>query len=311
MNLDASRFLEDVSGRYARIYEAALSDMFVAAVTGNRAMGLDAFNAFSKAQSETMAVAEVLGAQLVLRGAAGVITKYFERGNRELLAFTTQTIMPRVELTEAIEDMLSRVPVTLRRAAERTAERIAQLYSSGRAVAFARSAEAVVTHEAREFIARAMREGIPEGDAGRKLSMAVEAIRTRSGPWTENYSRMVFRTNVNTAVTAGRFRQVQDPDVREVIPAFRFDAVGDSDTRPNHKAADGVILRVDNAKWNSLAPPLGYNCRCQVSLVSLPDLEAMRRVDRFGNVRETHVPYNAAPDVGFRHGGRPDLFLVG
>lgn len=313
MNLDATRFLEDVTGRYARAYSAALSDMFVAAVTNDRELALRAFENFAAAQRDSMALAEVLGARLALRVAASTLARHYAKdigSTRSLVTFATQTIMPHVELAEAIEDMISRTPVTIRRAAERTAERISQLYSDGRAVAFARSAETVVTLEAQEFITRALREGIPEGEAGRKLALSVNEIRTRSEPWTENYARMVFRTNVNTAVTAGRFRQVQDPDVREIIPAFRFDAVGDGDTRPNHKAADGVILKVDSAAWRNLAPPLGYNCRCQVSLVPRPELEALQRIDKRGEVIETRVPYDAKPDAGFRHAGRPDLLLT-
>tara|TARA_R110002020_G_scaffold119609_2_gene272867 strand:- start:1739 stop:2179 length:441 start_codon:yes stop_codon:yes gene_type:complete len=143
------------------------------------------------------------------------------------------------------------------------------------------------------------------------MAEAVEQVRIKTAAWSEGYARMAFRTNVNTAVTAGRFRQSQDPDIKKVIPCFRFDAVGDDDTRDNHLEADGLIFRVDNTVWNKIAPPLGYNCRCTVSNVSIASLRRMGRVNSNGDILEDRLPSVAKPDDGFRHGGRPDLFMVG
>lgn len=291
-----SKFLEDLSGRHAKHYFAAVHDLYVAKVRGNRPAARAARNALNEAMRQTMGAAEVLGAMTVLQQAAG--------GAK----FSSQTIMPRVTLTEAVEDLVERAPVTLKNAAERTAQRIAQLYTEDRVVAFVRAAEETVTAEAAKLIERGIREGFDEGEAGQRISMSVEQVRELSEPWSEGYSRMVFRTNVNTAVTAGRFRQSQDPDIKSILPAFMFDAVGDDDTRHNHEAADGVILSVDDVQWNKIAPPLGYNCRCQVRHVSTVELEAMGRL-KDGAVVPSRVPPDAGPDEGFRHGGRADLFV--
>lgn len=314
--LDVAKFLEDLSGRYARPYFEAIQDIFAAYVRNNRTALADARRKLERVCTETMGVAEVVGASLALRRAAAVYREHGAvlRADREhMLAFDRsdiQTILPRVTFDEAVEDMVARTPVTIRRAAERTAQRIAQLYSTGRVVAFVRAAEASVTKAAQGFIASAMAEGVPEGEAGARLAMTVEDIRKRSKAWSEGYARMVFRTNINTAVTAGRFRQVQDPDIREVIPAFAFQAVGDSDTRPNHLAADGIIMTAANHAWSHIAPPLGYNCRCQARFMTIPELQRLGRLRRDGSVIEDRVPSDAHPDPGFRHGGRPDLFLV-
>ena len=296
----ADRILESTGARYARIYFAALHDLFVAKVRGNRPAARDARKALGEAMAATMGAAELLGAREFLAGLES-------RANFA----AEQTVIPAVTFDEALTDFVTRAPATLRNAAERTAQRIAELYSEGRVVAFVKSAEETVTNEAQRFIDRALREGIGEGEAGQRLSMSVERVRELSEPWSEGYSRMVFRTNVNTAVTAGRFRLAQDPDVRAVAPAFRFDSVGDSDCRDNHDAADGVILTVDSTEWRRLAPPLGYNCRCQVSHVSAVELEALGRIRDDGTVVESRVPSSAGPDAGFRHGGRPDLFVNG
>lgn len=308
------RFLVDATPRFAAPYAKAIADLFTAKVRGNGPAALDARMALANLQRETMAAAEVYGASLALRRAARVLAVRGENlsaDRQAMVRFASQTILPNVSIDEAIDDMIARTPVTIRDAAERTGQRIAQLYSEDHVVAFARSADVVVTKEARSFIARALQEGLPTGDAGRALAMSVNSIRERSAAWSTSYANTVFRTNVNTAVTAGRFRQAQDPAVRAVIPAFRFDSVGDGDTRHNHDAADGMILRVDNVLWNRIAPPLGYNCRCQVSLVSIIDLEDEGHVNPDGSIRESKLPAGAFPDEGFRHGGRPDLFLVG
>ena len=222
----------------------------------------------------------------------------------------TQTLLPRVTFEEALEDMVERAPVTIRDAAERTAQRIAELYSEDKVMAIVRSAEESVTSEAQKFIERALRDGVPEGEAGQRLAMRVDDIRVQSQAWSEGYARMVFRTNINTAISAGRFRQAQDPDIQEVAPAFRFDAVGDGDTRDNHDAADGLIMSVSNPEWRKIAPPLGYNCRCQVVHVTRSELESMGRIRKDGSLIEDKVPSGAFADPGFRHGGRPDLASV-
>lgn len=294
----SDRILESTEAAYARPYFAALHDLFVALVRGNKPAAADARKALGEAMAATMAAAELLGARELL-------SRLDSRANFA----AEQTVLPRVTFDEAVADFVERAPVTLRNAAERTAQRIAELYSESRVAAFVRSAEATVTTEAQSFIARALRDGVGEGEAGQRLAMSVDRVRELSQAWSEGYARMVFRTNVNTAVTAGRFRLAQDPAIKAVAPAFRFDSVGDGDTRDTHDAADGMILTVDNVAWNRLAPPLGYNCRCQVSHVSAAELAALGRLREDGSVIESRVPSGAGPDPGFRHGGRPDLFV--
>ncbi len=277
--LDVSRFLEDLTGRHAQAYTEVVRDMVVAMARGNTTKLGHIRKRLEKITTETMGMGEVLGATLALRRAATIAPEITEvraqlrqTGQATMGALCDpspslvyfrdtpiQTILPRITLTEAVQDMVERTPATIRNAAERTAQRISQLYSEGRVVAFARSAEQAVTERVQSLIQQAIRDGIPEAETGRLIKMSVDEIRTRTAAWTDGYARMAFRTNVNTAVTAGRFRQAQDPDIKAVIPAFRFDDAGDVDVRPNHHAADGKIFRVDNPVWNRLAPPLGWN----------------------------------------------------
>jgi SPP1 gp7 family putative phage head morphogenesis protein len=306
MNLDVTKFLEDVTGRYAKPYFYAVHDLYVALVTGNRPAAADARAALARTMSETMGLSTMMGAAMTLRAAAQEMAEpvhgRFEQQVGELLAIAAapvQTIVPRVTFAEALEDIVTRVPIVVRPAAERTAQAIAKAYAEGHVMAFVRAAEQTVAEEAQNYIARAFREGLGENEAARQLALSVNVVAARTSAWSESYARMAFRTNVNTAVTAGRFRQAQDQDIQEAVPAFRFDAVGDSDTRHNHMAADGMTLAAGHPAWLKLAPPLGYNCRCQVSHVTAYELEQAGRL-RNGAVVNSPVPAGAYPDPGFR-----------
>lgn len=302
------KILTDDSGRYSRTYREAFSDLLVAGVSGNEPQAAEAMERVVSVTRETMGIAELLAASHVLRAAEGFRSGKYRRGD-PTLRFAEQSIVPRVTFDEAIEEFMTRAPRTLRNAAERTALNIAKLYSEDRVAAFVRSAEQTVTEKAQEIIVKALREGLSERQAGLTLTNAVDAIRQLSPDWAPAYADMVFRTNANTASTAGRFRQVQDPDVADVIPALMYDTARDADTRPSHAIMHGFIASTQSRAWSELAPPLGYNCRCQVHLVSRFELEDMGRIRPNGTVIDSPVPAGAKPDDGFRHGGRPDLAL--
>lgn len=295
---DVDKLLATKSPGPSRLYFAALQDMMVAVLFDNSAALTDARNALNRVMINTLGVAELLGAAEALKLAASVTVheeanfawqwghvyrgKLWEVGT-ELLTFAgepTQTLLPSVTFTEAVANLISRVPTTLRRAAERTAENIAKLYGvdSGGIprIAFVRSAEDAVTKRAQSLIAEAIEKGTPEGTfieidpeglkpsvikvgAGRKLVEGVEQVRKITGPWTEGYAKMVFRTNLNTAASAGQFRQAQDPDIKRVLPAFMFTTAGDVDVRKNHAAGRGLIFASDSSVWLTHSSPLGYS----------------------------------------------------
>lgn len=309
MRLDVGQFLDDVTERSAVHYVDAVNEMSANAMVGN-APGLRAARLeLEGVIRETVGTAEILGAGITLQKSASVLggTGASLRGDRSrMVAFagtTIQTVLPHHTFNEAIEALVDRTPKTIRAAAERTAQAIAKLYgeSSQPIIAFARAAEASVTKHAQATIADLIRSGSSEVDAGARLAKDINAMRKRSRKWSASYSRMVFRTNVNTGATAGRFRQARDPDIAEVIPGFVIDAILDSDTRSNHAAANGIRMKTRDPRWAHLACPLGWNCRCDLVEVTVFDDTDWTR----------NIPGGAHPDAGFRHGGRPDLMLAG
>lgn len=302
--IDVDELLEQAPDRLVRDLAVAVNDLIVAEVKRDRVEARAARLRMGETMARMSAAGEMIGAYQMLRQAAALMGKQtFAADRGTMLAFQE---LGSVSITEAADDLVARTPETLQNAAERTAARIAALYAAGPNIAFVRAATQTVTMAAQDYIARAVRNGIAEGRAAEGLQQAVMNAGAETEAWSWGYAKMAFRTNLNTAVTAGRFRQAQEPVIRDIIPAFRFDTVGDVDTRHNHQAADGIILRTDSTEWRKIAPPLGYNCRCTVVPMTIAML---KREERWRNnaVVESRVPSTAFPDPGFRHAGRPDL----
>lgn len=130
--------------------------------------------------------------------------------------------------------------------------------------------------------------------------------------WTVAYADTVYRTNVASAYAAGEWQQSLTPDMIEINPAKMYAAVGDSDTRPNHDAANGLIAGVTDAIWDVFAPPMGFRCRCTAIGVDRFELEDRKLLNPDGSVIRVTPPgfENAFPDPGFGT-GRPDRRVYG
>lgn len=125
-------------------------------------------------------------------------------------------------------------------------------------------------------------------------------VRKRLTPWR---LETIFRTNVQSAYSTGRYRQMLENAPRR--PWWMYDAVGDYRTRPSHAAMDGRVYRYDHPIWDKWYPPNGFNCRCTVRTLSDRDM------DRRG-LKQSVRPPAVEPDEGFAYNpGRakwqPDL----
>ena len=122
----------------------------------------------------------------------------------------------------------------------------------------------------RSVIAR-VEYAIEEGSTLLDFAAGVQADTELLGisPASSGYLETVFRTNVQTAYGAGRFRQLTSPNVTAVRRWVQYRTAGDNRVRENHRALDGVIFEATSSDWHRIAPPGGFNCRC--SFVSLDD----------------------------------------
>lgn len=162
-----------------------------------------------------------------------------------------------------------------------------------------------ILEDIREEIERSLEDGISLGEFKRNLTetlarkgwllpkgeVPVPGDR-RLTPWR---LETIFRTNIQSAYSAGRYKQMLE--VAQDRPYWRYVAVMDGRTRPSHAALNGLIYRFDHPFWDTHTPPLGYNCRCSVVTLSA------RQMEERGLREETSgVDVQADPGFGYNVG---------
>jgi len=254
----------------------------------------------AKVLGETMTLSDFLGRRRALLEFDAALSQMPS-------SFVHSPVVPKVSFTEAYKDILSREPRLAANAAE-----VAELYRKTHAFALAKSAEKAITDSVQKAIGASLRAG--------KTTPQASAIIQKLGDFTRSYANTVYRTNLNTAYTAGRFQQAQEPGVRTVLPAMERWSVRDSSLRAgrhqdggeNHAAAHGLVAATTDRIWQTLAPPSGYGCRCGVSLVSVSELRKRGLLDANGAVIRYEPPgfgkFRAHANFGRR---RPDLLIYG
>jgi hypothetical protein len=219
--------------------------------------------------------------------------------------------LPVVSFPQAVGDILARDPRLAMSGAE-----VSAAYGSSHTFAVAHATSLKVTERVQKSIARFM----DAGTATDKIHTGIREIAKQAGEdmtdWSHSYAETVWRTNMSTAYSAGRFRQMADPAVAYAIGALMFDGPTDVATkhgfgssRANHVAAVGLIGAADDPGWQIIAPPLGYNCRHSLSFISWGECETRGFVLPDGSIRRMKIPSDAFPDKGFRVGGRPDQLI--
>jgi Phage Mu protein F like protein len=86
-------------------------------------------------------------------------------------------------------------------------------------------------------------------------------------------TRVIYQTNMATSYAAGRWQQLNDPDLLKVRPYWKY-IHSDSAKHPRlmHKAwgDSGLTLRHDDPFWATHFPPNGWGCLCRVTAVRAP-----------------------------------------
>lgn len=109
------------------------------------------------------------------------------------------------------------------------------------------------------------------------------------------HAETVFRNATQRSYSAGRWRQMKDPQVLAFRPYLMFDAIHDTRLSPICRRIDPpggppTILPADHPFWDSHVPPLHHRCRSGIR--SLRKAEAERR-------GVTNVPPLTDPQDGF------------
>ncbi len=163
----------------------------------------------------------------------------------------------------------------------------------------------------------AIADAMKNGTGIREFRSRVDEIFEKNGldplhPWRID---TIFRTNMQSAYQAGRYRQMTSPAVLNARPYWRYVAVKDGSTRPEHAALHGKIFRHDHPFWQTWYPPNGFRCRCTVQTLSAREIERrgwkVETEDPTGTLFEPTDPDTGVkmparmlmPDPGFSGGG--------
>lgn len=85
-------------------------------------------------------------------------------------------------------------------------------------------------------------------------------------------TKVIYQTNMATSYAAGRWRQLNDPELLAVRPFWRYvHADGVLYPRPLHVSWNGLVLRHDHNFWKTHFPPNGWGCHCRVVAVRGPE----------------------------------------
>lgn len=136
-------------------------------------------------------------------------------------------------------------------------------------------------------------EAIEKGGTYPEFAAQIGTMTENLGltPANPTYLQMVFRTNVQSAYGAGRYRAITNPEVMSDRPFVQYRTVRDARVREEHKVLDGKVYASADPLWHNIAPPNGYNCRC--SMVT------MTRVEAEAAGISTEIPEGYIPTPGF------------
>jgi len=107
---------------------------------------------------------------------------------------------------------------------------------------------------------------------------------------SEPYLKNVFRTNIQTAYSHGRWQQQQRN--RDKRPYLMYSAIDDSRVRPSHLALNRIIRHIDDPFWLMYHPPWGFMCRCTV--IALTEKQALK----YGITPDDQLP-EVAEEMGW------------
>ena len=126
-------------------------------------------------------------------------------------------------------------------------------------------------------IEEALKNGETLADFKKRIAAAIQAQG-----WHDHRVENIFRTNMQTAYSAGRYKKMQA--VKASRPYWQYIAVMDKRVRPSHAILHEKVYPADHEFWSSNYPPNGFRCRCGVRTLSA------RQVEKQGLTVETEMP---------------------
>lgn len=120
-------------------------------------------------------------------------------------------------------------------------------------------------------------------------------------------TRVIYQTNMASSYAAGRWAQLNHPDLLKVRPYWRYHhADGVLHPRPHHLSWNGITLRHDHLFWKTHFAPNGWLCHCYISAASAAEYARAQAAGKGEPPTgwDTTDPQTGAPpgiDKGFDH----------
>ena len=116
---------------------------------------------------------------------------------------------------------------------------------------------------------KAIEDALTQGTTFEDFKSAVtEKLDAEWGDVSSGRLETIFRSNIQSAYSAGRYEMETQPAVKKARPYRQFIALLDSRTTPICRPLNGVIKEQDDEFWETRYPPLHPNCRSTTRLLS-------------------------------------------
>jgi SPP1 gp7 family putative phage head morphogenesis protein len=162
-----------------------------------------------------------------------------------------------------------------------------------------------LVQQLRDHIQNEAKSAAASGTTLKDFAKKAQGMIKRAGLDPANPFKLetIFRTNLNTYYTNGRWIQIQQ--MKDTFPYIQYNAILDGATRPNHATMNGRVYPADHDIWDIWLPPNGFNCRCSITPVSDADVTA----EKLSISKELPLSEGnpVLPDKGFRNARAKDL----
>lgn len=155
-----------------------------------------------------------------------------------------------------------------------------------------------VTGLARRDLVQLVSDGIQAAlESGETLDSFRERITDaiRAEGWHDRRVELIFRTNMQSAYAAGRWKKIQA--VKASRPYLQYVARMVR-TRPSHAILHLLVYPVDHEFWKTNYPPNGFRCHCHVVTLS------SRQVEKRGLTVQKEMPKSGVwkdPKTGYEY----------
>lgn len=116
-----------------------------------------------------------------------------------------------------------------------------------------------------DLVSDALREALENGETLEDFKIRIAQAIQNQG-WHDYRIENIFRTNMQSAYSAGRYLKMQA--VKKSRPYWQYLAIMDRRTRPSHAVLHELVYPADHDFWSENYPPNGFRCRCCVRSLS-------------------------------------------